>query len=56
LQRGFDPNPIITDIGRDAGDQAGYRDFEDLADLQHFGHGGVGYPALEPRNGLSLNL
>jgi hypothetical protein len=56
LQRGFDPNPIITDIGRDAGDQAGHGDFEDLADLQDLGHGGVSHAALESRDGLAFDL
>jgi hypothetical protein len=38
LQCGLDPNPIIADIGRDASNQARNGDFEDLANLQDFGH------------------
>jgi hypothetical protein len=56
LQCGFDPNPIITDIGRDTGNQAGHGDIENLANLQDLGHGGVGHAALESRDGLAFDL
>ena len=56
VQSLLDPHPIVADVDRCTGNERGDRYFQNVAYFQNLGHGGVGDPTFEARDGFPFDL